>query len=258
MLSVITLTRWKLILFSASTFRFCLFFSLAPSHVWAVPLNFLFLLHLCSQTMAHLCRMSFIQTSNQEARTSVPKHPTGMDKHCQLNPFDPRARWSLQQPVLSLNCSHWNSGSKFQTNSCLLQNDMIVFLHFLKFIFNWKIIALQCCTGFFCTITWISHKYTYVPSLLNFPLTPTTFLNWSVVALQCHISSCCTTNWNNYIYTHMYPLPLERPASPNPPVYATTENLVELPVLYRQFPLSTLHMVVCIRQCYWTSLVSSG
>ena len=227
--------------------------------MWAVPLNLLFLLHLCSQTMAHLCRMSFIQTSNQEARTSVLKHPTGMDKHCQSNPFDPRASWSLQQPVLALNCPHWNSGSKFQTNSCLLQNDMIVFLPFLKFIFNWKIIALQCCTGFCCTITWISHKYTYVPSLLNFPLTPIIFLNWSVVALQCHISFCYTTKWNNYLYTHTYiPSLFSLPPSPNPPVYSTTENQVELPVLYRQFPLSILHMVVCICQCYWTSLVSSG
>ena len=35
------------------------------------------------------------------------------------------------------------------------------------FIFDWRIIALQYCVGFCHTATWISHKYTYVPSLLN-------------------------------------------------------------------------------------------
>ena len=39
------------------------------------------------------------------------------------------------------------------------------------FIFNWRIIALQYCIGFCHTSTWISHRYTYVPSLLNFPPT---------------------------------------------------------------------------------------
>ena len=38
---------------------------------------------------------------------------------------------------------------------------------FSKCIFNWRIIALQCCAGFCHTSTWISHRYTYVPSLLN-------------------------------------------------------------------------------------------
>ena len=33
--------------------------------------------------------------------------------------------------------------------------------------FNWRIIALQYCVGFCHTSTWISHRYTYVPSLLN-------------------------------------------------------------------------------------------
>ena len=40
---------------------------------------------------------------------------------------------------------------------------------FFKFIFNWRIIALQYCVGFCHTSTWISHRYTYIPSLLNFP-----------------------------------------------------------------------------------------
>jgi len=42
-----------------------------------------------------------------------------------------------------------------------------IFLNFvsLVFIFHWRIIALQCCVGFYHTTTQISHEYTYVPSL---------------------------------------------------------------------------------------------
>ena len=42
---------------------------------------------------------------------------------------------------------------------------------FLKnlFIFNWKIIALQYCVGFCHTSTWISQRYTHVPSLFYLP-----------------------------------------------------------------------------------------
>ena len=36
-----------------------------------------------------------------------------------------------------------------------------------KFIFNWRIIALQYCIGFHQRSTWISHRYMYVHSLLN-------------------------------------------------------------------------------------------
>ena len=38
------------------------------------------------------------------------------------------------------------------------------------FIFYWRIIALQIFVVFYQTSTWISHRYTYIPSLLNLPL----------------------------------------------------------------------------------------
>ena len=43
----------------------------------------------------------------------------------------------------------------------------------LKFIFNWRVAALQCCIGFCHTTTCISHKYAYIPSFLSLPPTPT-------------------------------------------------------------------------------------
>ena len=41
-----------------------------------------------------------------------------------------------------------------------------------KFIFNWRIIALQCCIDFCLTTPWISHMFTCIPFLLNLPPKP--------------------------------------------------------------------------------------
>ena len=47
----------------------------------------------------------------------------------------------------------------------------VFFFKLLYFMFNWMIITLQYCDGFCLTSTWIDHRYTYVPSLLE-PLPP--------------------------------------------------------------------------------------
>ena len=72
------------------------------------------------------------------------------------------------------------------------------------FIFNWRIIALQYCIGFCHTSTWVSHRYTYVPSLLKFP--PISHLH--PTPLRCHralgVSSLCyvaiPTGYQIYIW----------------------------------------------------------
>ena len=57
----------------------------------------------------------------------------------------------------------------FWTSS--LQNYERINFFFLLFIFYWRMIALQNFAVFCQTSTWISHRYTYIPSLLN--LSPT-------------------------------------------------------------------------------------
>ena len=51
--------------------------------------------------------------------------------------------------------------STFAHTHLFINNLKIIFL-----IFNWRIIALQCCVGF-CHTIFSRHKYTYIPSLLS-------------------------------------------------------------------------------------------
>ena len=77
-------------------------------------------------------------------------------------------------------CACWPSAFPFGKMSiqvfCPFVNQVVWFFDvklYELFIFNWRIIALQYCVGFCHTTTWISHKYTYDPSLLNISPTPT-------------------------------------------------------------------------------------
>ena len=75
---------------------------------------------------------------------------------------------------------------------------------FFLICFNWKIIALQYCVGFCHISIGISHRYIYVPSLLNRPPTP----------LGCHrvpgVSSLHHTgnsHWLSILHMEMYMFP---------------------------------------------------
>ena len=81
----------------------------------------------------------------------------------------------LQQGSLLLPLAHISRGIKQSAGSrescsekqSQLPKDFIIFknlfpilfFYFLKFIFNWRTIGLQCCVGFCHTSTRISHKY---------------------------------------------------------------------------------------------------
>ena len=81
-------------------------------------------------------------------------------------------------------------------------------IYFILFIFNWRIIALQCCVSFCCRATWTSCKYTYVPSLLNLPAPPApshpsrlsqgTGLGWTPCVMY-QLATGCFTRGNAYV-----------------------------------------------------------
>ena len=64
--------------------------------------------------------------------------------------------------IFSLECKFKNLGYYFFFFFSVLKN---------LFIFNWRITALQYWFDFYLASTWISYRYTYVPSLLNLPST---------------------------------------------------------------------------------------
>ena len=59
-------------------------------------------------------------------------------------------------------------------------------MSFLKFIFIWRIIALQCCVGFCHTTMSISHKYTYISIHISLPLNSPCHSSPHPTHLGCH------------------------------------------------------------------------
>ena len=67
----------------------------------------------------------------------------------------------------------------FFSSALLFCLGFFVVVYFL--FFNWSIIALQCCVGFYCTLKWISYRYAYIPSFSNPPPTLTPILSLLVI-----------------------------------------------------------------------------
>ena len=122
-------------------------------------------------------------------------------------------------------------------------------------IFNWRIIALQCCVGFCHTSTRISHRYTYVPSLLNLP--PLSHLSHpSRLSQSTRLSSLCNTAnsyWLSVLHMVMFTLPSHSLNSSHPllpplcpQVYSLSASSL-LPCKYvHQHHLSRFHIYVLI------------
>ena len=79
----------------------------------------------------------------------------------------------------------------------------------LNLLFNWRKIALQCCTGFCHTTTRINHSYTYITSLLSLsplpphptPLGHHRVPGWAPCAIQQLLTSYLFSRWW-YIYVN--------------------------------------------------------
>ena len=89
-----------------------------------------------------------------------------------------------------------------KSRSPTLQGRFLVLFYFI-FIFNWSIIALHCCNGFCHTTTWISRRYTYVHSLLNFlPTATPSHPSWFSQSSRSH-PLCSTANPHWLYLLHM-------------------------------------------------------
>ena len=107
------------------------------------------------------------------------------------------AKLSTSSPPASLtDSSHGDSNQGLNTDEVIhkrlqqMDSGNSCWVFFSLFFFNWRIIALQYCVGLYHTSTWISHRYTYVPSLLN-PLSSPTPSHPSRLSQSTGLSSLC-------------------------------------------------------------------
>ena len=115
-------------------------------------------------------------------RCCFPKH---IPKHIAIPslPFQPLCRkWGLEFLVTKQRCLKevmWTlmHPVRFHSSICISSHPLILTFPFwvtriisacsLYFVFNGRIIALQCFVTFFCTTMWFSCMYTYISSLLS-------------------------------------------------------------------------------------------
>ena len=85
--------------------------------------------------------------------------------------------------------SKWGEVWDKEGTSSLFHGKLNLFFFFFFLLFL-LLIASQCCVGFWHTTRWISHKYTYIPSLLFLPPTPSYPSRW---LQRTGLSSLCYT-----------------------------------------------------------------
>ena len=91
---------------------------------------------------------------------------------------------------------------------------------FFKLIFYWRIIALQNFVIFCQTSAWISHRYTYIPSVLNLP--PISLPSHPLRLMQSpclsFLSYTANSHWLSILYM-VIKFPYISPSPPSPHVH---------------------------------------
>ena len=181
--------RWPASLIpSSSQFLIALFSGQGEDVTWALalkdppyPPSTTYTIKFIKECMGASIRVS------QWATLSWPSlcRPQGSDSPCLLPSVlilkkDPDARkdWGQEEKGTTedemFGLHHWFNGYEFeQTPEIVMDREVwCAAVHGVtnlvteqqQFIFNWRIIALRYCVGFCHPATWISHRYTYVPS----------------------------------------------------------------------------------------------
>ena len=128
---------------------------------------------------------------------------------------------------------------------------------FNKYIFNWRIITFQYHVGFCHTSTWIVHRYTYAPSLLNSlpPLSHPSKLSQSIgLSSLSHRANWLSSFKYGNVHVSLLHSVCPTPSSPHLPVSTSQFSMSTSPLLpwrqVHQYHLSRFHMYVLIFDVY--------
>ena len=115
-----------------------------------------------------------------------------------------------------------------------------------KKLFNLRIIALQNCVGFCHTSTWISHRQTYVPSLLN--LLPTVS-HPSRLSQGTNLSSLSHTANSHWLFIYFTYGNIYTTLLPSQFISASSASIVSTSL----FPMSFLSIIAI--ESLWNNLM---
>ena len=127
--------------------------------------------------------------------------------------------WVILCSIMSSRSSMFQDVSEFLFFLGL--NSILLYGFFFKkiFIFNWRMIALQYYIGFCHMSIWITHRYTYAPSLFYLPPHPTPlgcYRAWVWVSwVTQQISTGYFTHDSVYVSMLFSPFVLPSPSSPD-------------------------------------------
>ena len=123
---------------------------------------------------------------------------------------------------------------------------------FNKYIFNWRIITFQYHVGFCHTSTWIVHRYTYAPSLLNSlpPLSHPSKLSQSIgLSSLSHRANWLSSFKYGNVHVSLLHSVCPTPSSPHLPVSTSQFSMSASPLLINRWMWPSFLPSLCIILC---------